>query len=151
MPAARLKVSLEIPAFDQGEIAENPIPAQKANSNSVRAAVATPPAAMAAQDTADRFSSTAPARSSVLKLSVMAMVLMLKAASEQHSDGRKSSGSASRARANSRYYKVSNDAEETSLTARRAAAQACDRCALTFAATVFSCAPSWRRAFPETP
>ena len=53
MPVAILKVSLEIPEFDQGEIVENPMPAPKANNNSVRAAVATAPAAMAAQDTAD--------------------------------------------------------------------------------------------------
>src|SRR4029077_3672027 len=80
MPAATLKVSLEIPELDQGEIDENPMPAPKANRTSVKAAVATAPAAMAAQDTADWFSSRAPARVSVLKLLVMvrAMVSMFK-------------------------------------------------------------------------
>src|SRR5947207_3177136 len=94
MPAAILKVPLEIPELDQGEIAENPMPAPNANSSSVKAAVAMPPAAMAAQDTADRFSSRAPARISVLTLSVMvmAMVSSLRTASEQHSDGANSSG-----------------------------------------------------------
>src|SRR5436190_9000040 len=103
MPAARLKVSLEMPAFDQGEMAENPIPAPKASSNSVNAAVVTPPAAMAAQDTADWFSSRAPTRVSVLRLlvMVMAMVSMLRATSQQHSDGVNSSGSVPCARANS--------------------------------------------------
>src|SRR6185437_4271454 len=96
MPAATLKVSLEIPELDQGEIDENPMPAPKANRTSVKAAVATAPAVMAAQDTADWFSSRAPARVSVLKLlvMVMAMVSMFRAASEQHRDGAKSSGSA---------------------------------------------------------
>src|SRR5690349_8590466 len=108
MPVAILKVSPEMPELDHGEIAENPIPAPNANSNKVKAAIATPPAAIAAQDTADRFSSTAPARISGLKLSVTVMAMLsLSTTPEQHSDGVKSSGGAACACANSASHKAS--------------------------------------------
>src|SRR6266852_5209380 len=53
MPAPTLNVVIETPESDQGETAENPIPAPKAKSSKVKAAVATAPAATAAQETAD--------------------------------------------------------------------------------------------------
>src|SRR6266511_3323435 len=68
MPAATLKVSLEIPEFDHGEIDENPMPAPNANNTNVSAAAATPPAAIAAHDTADWFSSSALPTTSVFKV-----------------------------------------------------------------------------------
>src|SRR2546430_2110446 len=68
MPVATLKVSPEIPEFDHGEIDENPIPAPNANNANVSAAAATPPAAIAAHDTADWFSSSALPTTSVLKV-----------------------------------------------------------------------------------
>jgi hypothetical protein len=51
-PAPMLNVVAEIPEFDQGETADNPIPAPNARSTSVKAAEATPPATIAAHETA---------------------------------------------------------------------------------------------------
>src|SRR5260370_37979873 len=68
MPAATLKVSLEIPELGHGEIDENPMPAPNANNTNVSAAAATPPAAIAAHDTADWFSSSTLPGTSVLNV-----------------------------------------------------------------------------------
>src|SRR5258708_23530003 len=68
MPAATLKVSLEIPELDHGEIDENPMPAPNTNNTNVSAAAATPPAAIAAHDTADWFSSSTLPGTSVLNV-----------------------------------------------------------------------------------
>jgi hypothetical protein len=62
-----LKVSLE-PELDHGEIDENPMPAPNANNTNVSAAAATPPAAIAAHDTADWFSSSTLPGTSVLNV-----------------------------------------------------------------------------------
>jgi hypothetical protein len=53
MPAATPRLVADTPAPDQGETAENPIPAPKARSRRANAAIATPPAATAAHDMAD--------------------------------------------------------------------------------------------------
>src|SRR5260221_13408608 len=68
MPAATLKVSLEIPELDHGEIDENPMPAPNTSNTNVSAAAATPPAAIAAHDTADWFSSSTLPGTSVLNV-----------------------------------------------------------------------------------
>jgi hypothetical protein len=51
-PAPILNVVEEIPEFAQGETADKPIPAPNARSASVKAAEATPPATIAAHETA---------------------------------------------------------------------------------------------------
>src|SRR5579864_1541974 len=51
MPVPSLKVEAETPESDQGDTADRPIPAPKATSSRVSAAVATAPAATAPQDT----------------------------------------------------------------------------------------------------
>ncbi len=68
MPAAMLKVALEIPESDQGEKDENPMPAPNTNNTNVSAAAATPPAEIAAHDTADWFSSSTLPGTSVLNV-----------------------------------------------------------------------------------
>jgi hypothetical protein len=50
-----VNVPLDTPELDQGEMAENPMPAPKASSTNVRAAAAIPPAAIAAQDYGFQF------------------------------------------------------------------------------------------------
>jgi hypothetical protein len=51
--APRLNVDGETPEFDQGEIADMLMPAPKASNNRVKAAEATPPATIAAHETAE--------------------------------------------------------------------------------------------------
>jgi hypothetical protein len=68
-----LNVPADTPAFDQGETAENPIPLPNASSTKVSAAVATPPAIIAAQEVADWPESTTVAVS-LLTESIIAML-----------------------------------------------------------------------------
>src|SRR5580700_8932713 len=57
MPAATPSVEADTPDPIQGDTAENPIPAPKARSTSANAAITTPPAATAPQETPDNEAS----------------------------------------------------------------------------------------------